>query len=182
MPTQSLKIPLRFPTDPALASGTYAALTQMLSVLQSLLGPTVPLPAPTGLTTVSVVGAVQLTWNEVPGAAAYAVYENPKAATYLGTLLQLVPANKNNATNAFTRLGLLDTNNRYYYVVPISPLGINGQPSVIRPGKALNPVILGSTLATVASAGTNGAVPAQVAGYVLITMGSAVFKIPLFNL
>ena len=40
---------------------------------------------------------------------------------------------------------------------------------------------LGSTTATSATAGSNGAVPAQVAGYIIANVGGTTVKIPYFN-
>lgn len=49
------------------------------------------------------------------------------------------------------------------------------------PTVASGQVGLGSTTATSATAGTNGAVPAQVAGYLIINVAGTVQKIPFFN-
>lgn len=39
----------------------------------------------------------------------------------------------------------------------------------------------GSSVTTSATAGSNGAVPAQVAGYLVITQNGVTYKVPLFN-
>lgn len=48
-------------------------------------------------------------------------------------------------------------------------------------GSALDDEVIASATSTTASAGTNGAVPAQVAGYITITISGVAYKIPYFN-
>lgn len=63
-----------------------------------------------------------------------------------------------------------------YQVVPAGGLPLQGQ---VLPDAA--DALTDGTTAIAATAGVNGAVPAQVAGYLVINIGGTNFKVPYFN-
>jgi len=82
-------------------------------------------------------------------------------------------------TNAVHRVNVtateLDTPGFFTSFAP-SQFTLTGAPPTVGAGQ----VGLGTTTATSATAGANGAVPAQVAGYLVVNIGGTNFKIPYF--
>lgn len=108
----------------------------MLQQLKQLQGTTIPLLAPSSISAKGFPGAIRITWSEVPGAAFYQVFESATNAK-VGSLVQVVPANRGGSTNAFTRSGIGDTNTRFYYVAPVSPTGTVGASSTLASASAI---------------------------------------------
>src|SRR5580704_8509496 len=91
-------------------------LTKAVNDLQ---GPTVA-PIPPQVATISHPGAVQIVWNEVNQASAYAVYETSTAIQPPGVPIATVAANMAAQSNSMMRFNLNDTVTRYYSVVTIT--------------------------------------------------------------
>lgn len=96
--------------------------TWVTGALQDLQGP-IKQPIPPQLTTISHPGAVQIIWNEVNQATAYALYETTTAIQPPGVPLAIVPANMATLAGSYLRTGLNDTTTRYYSAVTITQYG-----------------------------------------------------------
>jgi hypothetical protein len=112
-------------------------LSYLLSVANQTQSTLFPPAAPL-VTTISQPNAVQLVWNEVTGAAHYALYENATASAPPGVPIATVPANRGAISNSFLRAGLNDTVTRYYFVLPYDNSGNRGSISAAAPGSALS--------------------------------------------
>lgn len=138
------------PQDRKFARGTREFLEWARTSAQALVGPLTPLPAPT-VSAFGLAAAVGLRWDEIPGAAVYAIYE----AELEGEISQpfaTVKAREGKATNFVVRSGLNDTTTRFYYVRAYSALGIEGELSAgvaQAPGSSLDTTGLSSSLISI---------------------------------
>jgi hypothetical protein len=96
-----------------------------------------PLAAPT-VTTISQPSAVQIIWNEVSGAAHYAIYESSLQSAPPGVPFTTVPANHGAISNSCLRAGLNDTVTRFYFVQAYDSSGNRGTLSIGKSGAALS--------------------------------------------
>lgn len=124
--------------------------TWITNSVQDLQGP-IKQPSPPQVTTISHPGAVQIVWNEVNQATAYAVYETSAPNSPPGVPISTVAANMSALANSFMRFNLNDTVTRYYSVVTITQYG-RSAPSVPVPGAAL---AVGAAVIPVSDKGVN---------------------------
>jgi hypothetical protein len=95
-----------------------------------------PPPAPK-VTTISHPNAVQILWNEITGAAHYAVFESATASAPPGVPFITVPANRGAISNSVLRGSLNDTVTRFYFVLGYDNSGNRGNLSIAAAGAAL---------------------------------------------
>jgi hypothetical protein len=124
--------------------------TWVTNALQDLQGTTVA-PIPPQVATISHPGAVQIVWNELNQASAYAVYETASAISPPGVPVATVAANMAAQSNSMMRFNLNDTTTRYYSVVTITQFG-RSAPSTPVAGAAL---AVGATVIPVSNVGVN---------------------------
>ena len=103
------------PADPLISQGMNDFLQYLLSVANKVEGSLFPPPTPS-VATISHPSAVQVIWNEVGGAASYAIFETSTNSIPAGVPLTTVPANLGGTSNSFLRSSLNDTTIRYYWV------------------------------------------------------------------
>lgn len=89
------------------------------------------------MTTIAHPNAVQLIWNEVAHAAAYAIFETSTSSVPSGVPLATVHANLGGTSNSFMRASLNDTVSRFYWVQAIDRNGNRSSVSAPAPGAAL---------------------------------------------
>lgn len=135
------------PYDPSMSSDTLQFL-QYLLVTVNVLQPSLFQPNAPMATTISQPGGVQIVWNEVPNAVAYALFETDTPSAPPGVPISTVPANTQAQSNSYLRSGINDLVTRYYSVVAIGNTN-RSQPSTPVPGTAL------STAATIVSISQN---------------------------
>ena len=125
------------PDDPFITGATRDFLSYLLSIANqtqiSLFPPAAPM-----VTTISQPNAVQIIWQEVAGAAHYALYESGVQSAPPGVPIATVPANRGAISNSYLRAGLNDTTTRYYFVLPYDNSGNRGTLSIGAPGAALS--------------------------------------------
>lgn len=109
--------------------------TWVQNSIQDMQGPIIAPPPPL-VTTISHPGAVQIVWNEVNQATAYACYETDLGIPAPGIPFATVPTNMLAISNSAMRFNLNDTTTRYYSVVTITQFG-RSRPSTPVPGVAL---------------------------------------------
>ena len=126
----------QFPYDPMLGDSSKQCLDWIVSTLAQIQPQLFPAPAPS-VTTISHPGGVQIIWNEVQGATAYALFENGTAAAPPGVPIATIPANVGALSNSYLRGQITDTTTRFYIVVPLS-YNQRGTPSTPTPGAALS--------------------------------------------
>lgn len=147
--------------------------TWVNNALQDLQGTPIAAISPQ-VATIPHPGAVQILWNEVNQATAYAVYETSTPTAAPGLPILTVAANMSALANSAMRFNLNDTVTRYYSVVSITQYG-RSAPSTPVPGAAL---AVGATVIPVSDKGVNiNAVGGGVGG------GGALFGVgkgPLF--
>jgi hypothetical protein len=125
------------PDDPMIQGATRDFLAYLLSIANQAQISLFPASAPT-VTTIPQPNAVQVVWNEVTGAAHYALYENATASAPPGVPIATVPANKGAISNSYLRAGLNDTVTRFYFVQPYDASGNRGTLSIGKAGAALS--------------------------------------------
>ena len=133
-PTRSFN---NVPDDPYITGATRDFLAYLLSVANSVQTSLFPPSAP-AVTIIPQPNAVQIVWNEVTGAAHYAIYESSAQSAPPGVPFITVPANHGAASNSVLRAGLNDTVTRYYFVLGFDASGNRGTLSVGAPGAALS--------------------------------------------
>jgi hypothetical protein len=126
----------QFPMDNNLSPSTYECLTWIMTVCNQVQGSLFP-PAAPMVTTISQPNAVQVVFNEVPNAAAYAIFETSTNSTPPGVPLTTVHANLGGISNAFLRASINDTVTRFYWVQAIDKNGNRSAVSAPAPGAAL---------------------------------------------
>lgn len=124
------------PMDSGISPDTYQFL-QYLLVTVNALQPSLFQPNAPLVTTISQPGGVQIVWNEVQNAVAYALYETSTASSPPGVPISTVPANTQAASNSYLRSGINDTVTRFYSVVAIGNTN-RSMPSTPVAGKALS--------------------------------------------
>lgn len=112
-------------------------LNYLLSVALQTQGTLFPLAAPQ-VTTISQPNAVQIVFNEIVGAAHYALYESNTQSAPPGVPITTIPANKGAVSNSYLRAGLNDTITRFYFCLAYDNSGNRGTLSVGVPGVALS--------------------------------------------
>jgi len=125
------------PLDPNLAPTTNDFLNYMLSIANRVEGSLFP-PATPMVTTISHPNAVQIVFNEVPNAAAYAIFETSTNSTPSGVPIATVHANLGSNSNSFVRGSLNDTVSRFYWVQAIDRNGDRSSVSLATAGAALS--------------------------------------------
>src|SRR6266403_1613572 len=88
------------PDDPYIQGAMRDFLSYLLSVANQTQSSLFP-PAAPAVTTISQPNGVQLIWNEVVGAAHYALYENSTASAPPGVPIATVPANRGAISNSY---------------------------------------------------------------------------------
>lgn len=126
-------------------------LNYVLSICNRVEGSLFP-PAMPLVTTISHPNAVQIVWNEVPNAAAYAVFETSTNSEPSGVPFATVHANLGGTSNSFMRASLNDTVTRFYWVQAIDRNGDRSSVSTASPGVALGG---GATVIPVSQAPVN---------------------------
>jgi len=124
--------------------------TWLTNSIQALQGTPIAPIAPQ-VATIPHPGAVQVVWNEVNQARAYAVYETSAANAPPGVPIATVSANMSAQSNSLMRFNLNDTVTRYYSVVTITQWG-RSAPSTPVAGAAL---AVGATVIPVSDKGVN---------------------------
>jgi hypothetical protein len=125
------------PTDSDLSPTMTAFLTWLMTVANQTQGSLFP-PAAPMVTTISQPNAVQIVWNEVPNANAYAVFETSNNSTPPGVPLTTVHANLGGLSNAFLRASINDIVTRFYWVQAIDKNGDRSPVSAPAAGVALS--------------------------------------------
>ena len=125
------------PEDQFIQGAMRDFLSYLLSVANQTQASLFPPPAPM-VTTISQPNAVQIIWQEVVGAAHYALYENAASSAPPGVPIATVPANRGAISNSYLRASLNDTVTRYYFVMPFDNAGNRGTLSAATPGAALS--------------------------------------------
>jgi hypothetical protein len=128
------------------------------------------------LLTVFTINPLSVNVGVLTGVNVYGLYGHLSTATYTGTpaITAEVVAQGN------VNVGTL---NYGFYEPGGNPNFLGGGLIVAgnAPTVAANQIGIGKGTATTATAGTNGAVPAQVAGYWILNFGGVIGKVPFFN-
>jgi hypothetical protein len=125
------------PLDPNLSPTTNDFLTYMLSIANRVEGSLFP-PAAPMVTTIPHPNAVQVVFNEVANASAYAIFETSNTSVPSGVPIATVHANLGGVSNSFMRASLNDTVTRYYWVQALDKNGDRSAVSAAAPGAALS--------------------------------------------
>lgn len=116
------------PFDDAWSPQTNVWATDVNNALNSLIQQVYPPVAPQ----VSARGenaSVLLSWNEVPGASLYQIYQNSTNVFAGASLVGTVPSNQSGPSNSFLVGSLENTNTQYYFVQPVTAQGQVGAAS-----------------------------------------------------
>ncbi len=126
------------PTDQVLSASTHDFLAWVQTSINSSIGNTTPLPAPTVKTGTMTKGVI-ISWNELSpshnGIAGYQIYEMPTNAIpgAINVPVGSVLPNVGGTSNSFTRQ-VSDTTTRYYFVRAFTNGGVPGNFSLGVPG------------------------------------------------
>lgn len=106
------------PNDPMMSDETRQFLSYLLSIANAVQPSLFPPNAP-AVIAIPKPSAVQVVWNEVSNAVAYAVFQTDTPNAAQGVPVSTVPANTAGKSNSFTVTGINDTVKRYYSVQAI---------------------------------------------------------------